>query len=165
MIDIVGYENQYAITDNGQIWSYKSKRFLATSLRSGYSSVNLCKDGTQKHKRIHRLMAEMFIDNLENKPQVNHIDGNKLNNKIDNLEWCTAKENTKHAFKNGLFDTKEFKERRSKKRRFDDTTVRMLRDIYRITGKSIYKIAKAYKSPYRIVSDAINGNRAYANIN
>lgn len=67
-----------------------------------YLDVELAKDGINNRYRIHRLVAEMFIPNPENKPQVNHIDCNKFNNNVDNLEWCDNSENQIHAFANGL---------------------------------------------------------------
>lgn len=67
-----------------------------------YKMVGLNKNRVQSQISVHRLVALHFIPNPENKPQVNHIDGNKLNNDISNLEWVTAKENQKHAFRLGL---------------------------------------------------------------
>lgn len=69
---------------------------------NGYYAVNTMVKGKQKHFYVHRLIAKAFIPNPENKPQVNHKDGNKLNNEIDNLEWVTSKENVRHAYKNML---------------------------------------------------------------
>lgn len=68
----------------------------------GYILTKLCKDGIARFKRVHRLVAETFIPNPDNKPQVNHIDGNKQNNNIQNLEWATNAENMRHAFATGL---------------------------------------------------------------
>lgn len=68
-------------------------------------SVQLYKDGKGRSYLIHRLVAQAFIPNLENKPQVNHIDGNRFNNKVSNLEWCTSKENNLHALRNNLNKT------------------------------------------------------------
>ena len=70
--------------------------------KSGYKQVNLQKNKKTYGKLVHRLVAEAFIENKNNKKCINHIDGDKLNNRVDNLEWCTYKENAKHAWENGL---------------------------------------------------------------
>ena len=69
---------------------------------SGYVQISLFQNGKRKPVLVHRLVAENFLKNKENKPYVNHIDGNKLNNKMDNLEWCTCQENINHAYQKGL---------------------------------------------------------------
>jgi hypothetical protein len=100
---IPGYEGLYEISENGDLWSEYTKRFLSKRKDSyGYLTACLSKNKIIKEYKIHRLVALSFIHNPENKPQVNHIDGNKLNNDISNLEWCTAKENSIHAYMIGL---------------------------------------------------------------
>lgn len=74
----------------------------------------LSKENKQYYPRVHGLVAEAFIPNPEGKEQVNHIDGNKRNNCIDNLEWCTQTENIRHAIKTGLIKNKGFDNKRSK---------------------------------------------------
>lgn len=64
--------------------------------------VRLYKDTNSKDYKVHRLVAKAFISNIEHKPEINHIDGNKQNNRVDNLEWCTRKENEQHAVRYGL---------------------------------------------------------------
>ena len=73
----------------------------------GYYMVSFVCEGKKYWKRIHRLIAEAFVPNPYNLPQVNHIDGNKLNNSLDNLEWCTNQYNTKEAYDNGLYKSKK----------------------------------------------------------
>lgn len=89
---------QYSITEDGQCYNNRTELFLKGQIsNSGYLNYNLTlPDGTKKRKYAHRLVAIAYIPNPENKPEVNHIDGNKLNNNIKNLEWVTASENQLH---------------------------------------------------------------------
>ncbi|BAU40062.1 HNH endonuclease [Ralstonia phage RSP15] len=103
--DVVGFEDRYQISSFGNLYSKKSQRILARVINNGYYTHSIRiggKNGKSKLLRIHRLVAEAFIPNPENKPFVNHIDGNKLNPHVWNLEWATCSENTQHAFDNGL---------------------------------------------------------------
>jgi len=99
-VDIVGYEGIYKISNDGLI--KKKEKLMKTRVLRGYETIGLTKNGVQKTKPVHRLVAEAFIPNNENKKEVNHIDGDKLNNNTNNLEWVTTSENSLHAFKLGL---------------------------------------------------------------
>lgn len=109
---IKGYPH-YEVSNIGNVRSLdriipcglKNRRFRGKPLRmriKNYGYVSLTADGISNNFYVHRLVALMFIDNPENKPQINHIDGNKFNNVLSNLEWCTARENLKHAVDTGL---------------------------------------------------------------
>jgi len=115
---ITGYEGLYKITSKGNVItlgngkSTNKNNCIVKSLKlkrttNGYLSVKLFKDGIAKHHLVHRLVAKEFLINKDDKPQVNHIDGNKHNNEIQNLEWVTSSENLKHAFKIGLAKSKK----------------------------------------------------------
>lgn len=95
----------YYVDDKGRVWSDRTKKYMAVSLdKDGYEKVCLTAiDGHRHRFSVHRLVLENFspIDNME-KFQVNHIDGNKRNNNLNNLEWCTCKENIEHAIKMNL---------------------------------------------------------------
>ena len=92
----------YEISSLGKIRNLQGKVLKTYIQNSGYEQIKINYQGLHIHKSIHRLVAEAFIPNLLNKEYVNHIDGNKLNNTVDNLEWCTNSENILHARKTGL---------------------------------------------------------------
>lgn len=103
-------KTQYYITEDGECYNSKRENFLKGQIsNSGYLNYNLTfPDGRKKRLYAHRLVAQAYIfnDDPKNKKQVNHKDGNKLNNNINNLEWVTAEENSNHAIQTGLKSTK-----------------------------------------------------------
>ena len=113
--DIKGYEGIYQVSNFGRVKSVarkiKLKQYIKETTekimkldlnKRGYLYVHLCKNGKYKAYRVHRLVADAFVENPEHKDQVNHIDRNVLNNKSSNLEWCTNAENMKHAKDTGF---------------------------------------------------------------
>ena len=108
--DIKGYEGLYRVSNSGEIYSIRknNKKILKMKHwldKDGYHTVKLCKNKKQKQYRVHRLVAEMFVENTNNLPQVNHLDGNKDNNNVLNLEWITLRNNIIHGYKIGLYRT------------------------------------------------------------
>ena len=98
MKDIKGYEGLYAVTSCGKVWSYQRKKFLVPRVnRYGYLYVNLSKNGKAKSYVIHRLVAEAYIPNPENLPQVDHIDNDKTHNYVNNLQWITNRDNNRKS--------------------------------------------------------------------
>ena len=97
--DIKGYEGRYQISDTGQVYSLVSKKYLKPQDDGrGYLFVRLTnKKGIVKNEKIHRLVAQAFTPNPDNLPEVNHIDENKYNNCVDNLEWCSVKYNRNYG--------------------------------------------------------------------
>lgn len=112
MRDIEGFEGVYAITDDGKVWAYPrpythNGKFLKPGkTKNGYLTVCLWPKGVSKRGRtytIHSLVARTYLKNTNNLTMINHKDGNKLNNTVNNLEWCTPGENLTHAWATGLF--------------------------------------------------------------
>lgn len=99
--DIPDYDG-YQISNLGRLKSLKRNIIMKCNKRGDYNSIGLYNKDGYKRFNIHRLVAQVFIPNPDNLPCVNHIDGNKLNNCVDNLEWCTHSENSKHAYNNNL---------------------------------------------------------------
>jgi len=93
---VVGYEGLYEVSDQGRVKGPKG--FVKPKIgRNCYARTELWRKGDRHRPSIHRLVAQTFIPNPDGKPQVNHLDGDKLNNTVANLEWCTAQENALHA--------------------------------------------------------------------
>lgn len=94
----------YEVSSSGRIRSLKKKTIMTPYVsKNGYEQIKLFKNSKRYAKYVHRLVAETFLDCPGTNFEVNHIDGNKLNNFVSNLEWCTHSQNTRHAIKNGLF--------------------------------------------------------------
>lgn len=157
---IIGYENIYKINDKGSIINCKTKQILSPiyQKRSGYYHITLCKDGIPKIFRLHRLVALHFLEKPKKKRKyINHKNGNKLDNSIENLEWCTAGENLKHAYSSGIM----------KKRTGEDSPVSKLKwedvnNIRKELENNIQKnIAKKYNVHQSLISN-IKNNKIWA---
>ena len=93
MKDIKGYEGIYAITEDGQVWSYKRQIFIKPYKQNGYLLVSLFKDGNSKNYRIYRLVAGAYLPNPNNYPEVHHINSIRTDNRIENLAWVNKEDN------------------------------------------------------------------------
>ena len=96
--DVPGYEELYQVSNLGNVKSLITGKILSPGINTcGYLHVILCKNGKQKYYLIHRLVAQAFIPNPDNYPEVNHKDKNRQNNCVDNLEWCTTQYNVEYS--------------------------------------------------------------------
>lgn len=160
MKKIEGYDN-YMADESGKIYSNKLKRFLKPIFnQSGYHYVILQNKGVKKKALVHRIIATCFLHNEFNKPFVNHIDGVKTNNCLDNLEWCTQSENTIHAFKNGLMKVSQSSISTIKQYGFNSA-----KKVLDISNGNIYKSAKEASVASGINYKTLNGylNGKYPN--
>jgi len=196
MKDIKGYEKLYAVTIDGRIWSYpkpsnlpnancllpgkwlKLQLFINRKNRikphSQYT-VGLYKNLKNTTHQVHRLVGLTYIPNPENLPQINHLDGDSLNNHVSNLEWSTATHNMEHAQENGLlsqFTEKQIKARSNNgkltgaingmkaRRLFSMNEAECIRKIHEIGKKSCRAIAKIYNCSNVTISNICN-NKSY----
>ena len=163
IIPIIGYEWMYCISETGKVISLKRKfarqrELIPNTNRYGYLYVNLVKDKKAKVGMIHRLVAKAFIENPNNYKYVNHKDGNKANNKIGNLEWCTSSQNIVHSFAIGR--SKRGEERSSSK--LDNKKVLEIRILLK-QGLTMKSIADKYGVTHGAIS-GIKSGRSWSHI-
>lgn len=151
--DIIGYEDKYKISNTGRVISLFRKDVIGRKISEkelssqiGWSkslTVPLCKDGIRKHMQISRLVAIHFIPNPNNYLVVNHLNGNKLDNRFTNLEWCTHSMNTKHAYDIGLKKGPHWT--KSSRRKLNPEDVLNIRKQYETTGITQKELSIIYK--------------------
>lgn len=154
-------DTEYEVSNTGIIKSLKNNRvkILKPGIdKYGYQRVDICRNNKAKHYLVHKLVALCFIENQHNKCCVNHKDGNKLNNHVSNLEWCTIQENTIHAAKNKLFpDNSGSNNGHAKLRKSDILEIRK-------SNESPYKIGPKYNVSPATIYD-IRKRRSWSHIN
>jgi len=157
---VKGYEDYFLISNYGKVFSIRTERILKTFIHKQGYEVFSTRIGGRKGKvklfKVHRLVTEAFIKNPENKPQVNHIDGDKQNNCVANLEWVTAKENTQHALKIGLSVPCKGEQHGLSKLKEED--IRFIRNNYIAYDKKLGTngLAKYFNVHHSIISDVVN---------
>jgi hypothetical protein len=157
--DIEGYEGLYQVSNLGKVKSLsnnlaKKEKILKNSKNvKGYHKVTLCLFGKRKSITVHRLVAEAFIHNDKNKSQVNHINGVKIDNNVNNLEWSTASENVRHSWKNGLSNISEF----CKQRVSESKSIPVVSNLTGIVYKSIRQASEIYCIPEASLADMLRG--------
>lgn len=140
--------HNYEVSNHGKIRHMNTMRIIKPEVHDNkYLRVKLNK----RNYKVHRLVGLYFISNPENKPEINHKDGNKLNNHVDNLEWVTPKENTKHALDNGLV------------LRLDSKTVINIYKDFWVEHMKMYEVMKKYNISKGVAS-SIKYKNAYQDV-
>lgn len=156
--DIKGYEGLYQVSSLGRV--RRDGKILKSGLtRGGYLQVHLSKNGKVGHYKIHRLVAEAFLQNLDNNPEVNHKDENKLNNTAENLEWCTSDYNLHYGTRIQRYSQTQRDNGTSKSRAVKQYTIdgvllnswNSIRNASRYTGIDSSAICGGCNGKYRVV--------------
>lgn len=169
-LPVVGYEGYYEISNTGKVRSLDRivKCRNVTALKKGkicnffvrsseYLSVSLCKDGKAKQYTLHRLLGIHFIPNPDNKPFINHINGIKTDNRLENLEWSTPKENIQHAWNNKLCTYKKSHYDSVRKEVINNDTG----EIYDSIIMAARKLKTSHSTAHRCVNNKYKTNKPF----
>lgn len=147
--EIKNYPN-YVITDDGKVKSKITNKILTGGLNeAGYVCFTLKNENGKRIERAHRLVAETFIKNPKDEKIVNHINGIKTDNRVENLEWCSLLHNVQHAYENGLMSHK------TNYKKLTDNDVKEIRELYKNTNHTYYSLAEIYDLSYSYVGRII----------
>ena len=164
MKDVKNYKGIYKITKDGKVWSAYRKRYLKGHLVKGYPLVDLVGIGDNDRKRkfyyVHRLVAEAYIPKVSGKLTVNHKNGIKTDNRVENLEWCTQKENIRHSWAIGTSKPRYNLNHPSTK--ISEDVVSEIRAKIDFKYGTMTKLAKEYGVSISLVSLIGKGYRNYA---
>ena len=157
-VPVEGYEGRYSVTRDGRVYSHLRSKFLIPRNARGYRTVVLSnREKTIKTQGIHRLVAKAFIPNPKKKPHINHIDGDKTNNHVSNLEWVTPSENRRHALETGLAVPGREMAKPNCKLTVDDVLeIRRLHEEGDVTQRAI---AKDFDVSFQLINDIVLGKR------
>jgi hypothetical protein len=165
-IEIQGYEGLYSVTSDGRVWSHpkgtntKNGRWLSLDNSGRYPVVGLMKDGKKKRHSVHRLVAQAYVLNPNNLPQVNHINGNRTDNRAENLEWVTSSENRIHAWNTGLQVATEDHKASARKagygrRLFSMEQAEDIRAAYASGDMNQYELAAQYNTSQAVINGIV----------
>jgi len=142
------------VSQEGKV--FKEGKEIRINSSGHYPTIELKNSNVRRNYMLHRILAELYIENTLNKPFVNHIDGNKFNYSLNNLEWCTHSENMIHAVKTGLQTNclKKGEEHNTSKHSF--AKVNQIREDYKTKQYSMRQLAKKYNTSSGYISDVVN---------
>lgn len=158
--EVPGYDGKYEVSNLGRVKSFNShpytgpKIMVNSVMRNGYARVELSKNKSSKTFLVHRLIATVFIPNPDNKRTVNHINGNKLDNRVENLEWATDKENRNHYLRKIAGEPYQLKSGRDKKCMYKKVVCIETGEVF----ESIASAARFAGVHERLISSIVNGD-------
>lgn len=164
--EVKDYEGYYEVSNFGKVRRCFTEKALKEQISNrGYCLVCLCRDNIKKTISVHKIVANAFIENPENKNTVNHIDFDKLNNHVSNLEWMTTKENINHAHDNGVYKSSDLRKRSVKRKHKDNSkctsnnvgiSYRSKGNYHRYVARIHYNGKRIHLGSYKNELDAVN---------
>lgn len=145
----------YEITSEGKVFGAYGKPISIRPNSDGYASFTAGRKGNRTRERVHRLVAKLFIPNPNNFPEIDHLDGNRMNPSKDNLEWVTHEENIKRAYRKGSYKGR-YVGQDNPKARLNEKLVIQLRSEYK-AGASVKELCDKYGYPWSTIGNAVKG--------
>lgn len=145
----------YEITSEGKVFGAYGKPISIRPNSDGYASFTAGRKGNRRRERVHRLVAKLFIPNPNNLPEIDHLDGNRMNPSKDNLEWVTHEENIRRAYRKGSYKGR-YVGQDNPKARLNEKLVIQLRNEYR-AGVSVKELSDKYGYPWSTIGNAVKG--------